>query len=98
MSKSRLETFSDGVFAIAITLLVLTIAQPNDYQHLARQLADRSPALAAYAVSFLVIGIMSLNHASIGIALINAYLCLAVHALLAVYYALDPLSRRAAMS
>jgi succinate dehydrogenase/fumarate reductase cytochrome b subunit len=33
---------------------------------------------------------------TIGIAFISAYACLAFHALLAVYYALDPLSRRAA--
>jgi uncharacterized membrane protein len=62
MSKARLETFSDGVFAIAITLLVLTIAQPNDYTNLAHDLRRRWPSLAAYVVSFIVIGIMWLNH------------------------------------
>jgi uncharacterized membrane protein len=65
MSKSRLETFSDGVFAIAITLLVLTIAQPSSYRDLSRQLWERWPSLAAYVVSFMVIGIMWLNHHSI---------------------------------
>ncbi len=62
MSKERLETFSDGVFAIAITLLVLTIAQPSHYSNLAHQLGTRWPSLAAYVVSFVVIGIMWLNH------------------------------------
>jgi len=65
MSKERLETFSDGVFAIAITLLVLTIAQPNQYTGLARELRKRWPSLAAYVVSFAVIGIMWLNHHTI---------------------------------
>jgi uncharacterized membrane protein len=196
VNKSRLEAFSDGVFAIAITLLVLTIAQPTNYRHLGDQLADRWPSFAAYGVSFSVIGIMWLNHHSIfthfarvdrafvylnllllltvvfipyptaifgealkrgegeevaavfysvamaanafcwaalwlyasrgrrllddafpeserttatvlftigtvmytlsvGVAFVNAYACLAFHALLAIYYALDPLSRRA---
>jgi uncharacterized membrane protein len=199
MSKERVETLSDGVFAIAITLLVLTIAQPDRYSDLAQQLADRWPAFAAYVVSFAVIGIMWFNHHSIfahfervdrgfvylnllllmtivfipyptgifgqalrkgegaqtaavfysvvmtvnafawsalwvyasrgrrllspdfpeaqrgvatvlftigsalytitiGVAFISAYACLAFHAILAVYYALDPLSRRAARS
>ena len=62
MSKSRLETFSDGVFAIAITLLVLTIAQPSNYHKLGHQLWDQWPELIAYVVSFVVIGIMWLNH------------------------------------
>ena len=62
VNKVRVEAFSDGVFAIAITLLVLTIAQPSDYSKLARQLLDRWPSLAAYVVSFLIIGIMWLNH------------------------------------
>lgn len=65
MSKERLETFSRGIFASAITLLVLTIAQPRDYSHLARDLANGWPSYAAYAVSFAVIGIMWLNHHSI---------------------------------
>lgn len=196
MSKSRVEMLSDGIFAIAITLLVLTIPPPTDYRHLGHELANRWPSLAAYAVSFGVIGIMWLNHhsvfgnfarvdrglfylnlallmtivflpyptgvlgealrrgegarvaavaysvtmtvnayawgavwlyasgrrrllepefpedrragatlaftvgtilytLSIGVALLNAYACLAFHGLLAVYYALDPLSRRA---
>jgi len=199
LNKSRVEAFSDGVFAIAITLLVLTIAQPGagGYADLGHQLLERWPSLAAYAVSFLVIGIMWLNHhtvfsnlervdrglfywnllllmtvvfipyptavfgealrlghgtrtaavfysavmtvnalmwsglwlhasigrrllrrdfpeaqravstymftggsllyaASIGVALLNAYLCLAFHGVLALYYAFDPISRRLA--
>jgi len=64
MNKARVETFSDGVFAIAITLLVLTIAQPgtHDYTDLRRALLGRWPSLAAYGVSFVVIGIMWVNH------------------------------------
>ncbi|HZB97993.1 MAG TPA: TMEM175 family protein [Candidatus Sulfotelmatobacter sp.] len=65
MNKGRIEAFSDGVFAIAITLLILTIAPPDNYRDLPHQLADRLPSLAAYVVSFTVIGIMWLNHHSI---------------------------------
>jgi uncharacterized membrane protein len=65
MSKSRVEAFSDGVFAIAITLLVLTIAQPSNYRNLGHELATRWPSLAAFVVSFAVIGIMWLNHHSV---------------------------------
>lgn len=65
MSKTRLESLSDGVFAIAITLLVLTIAQPSNYHNLGHQLANRWPSFAAYVVSFAVIGIMWLNHHSV---------------------------------
>ena len=62
MGKGRLEAFSDGVFAIAITLLVLTIPQPDNYRQLGDTLAKQWPAYAAYVVSFAVIGIMWLNH------------------------------------
>ena len=62
VGNARLEAFSDGVFAIAITLLVLTIPTPNDFRHLGDALTDQWPAYAAYLVSFAVIGIMWLNH------------------------------------
>ena len=67
MTKNRMEAFSDGVFAIAITLLVLTISVPSssDYLHLGNELGRRWPSLAAYLVSFAVLGIMWVNHHSI---------------------------------
>jgi uncharacterized membrane protein len=65
MSTSRLEAFSDGVFAIAITLLVLdlhiTNAPPG---HLAHALAKEWPHYATFVVSFLTIGIIWVNHHS----------------------------------
>ena len=65
MNKTRVEAVSDGIFAIAITLLVLTISEPDDYSHLASQLGHRWPSLAAYVVSFAIIGIMWFNHHSV---------------------------------
>ena len=65
MNKTRVEAFSDGVFAIAITLLVLTVAQPRSYRDLAHELGTQWPSLAAYIVSFAVIGIMWINHHSV---------------------------------
>ena len=62
MNRGRVEAFSDGVFAIAITLLVLTIAQPTNYDMLRHQLWERWPALSAYVVTFMVIGIEWVNH------------------------------------
>jgi uncharacterized membrane protein len=69
MSTNRMEAFSDGVFAVAITLLVLDIAVPDPTHtagglHLARALlaADQWPHYVAYAVSFLTIGIIWINH------------------------------------
>jgi uncharacterized membrane protein len=62
VSKARLETLSDGIFAIAMTLLVLTIAQIGNYRNLAHELGGLWPSLAAYVVSFGVIGVMWLNH------------------------------------
>ena len=66
-STTRLEAFSDGVFAIAITLLVLEIRLPPEaeIEHgggLARTLLGLWPSYAGYAVSFITIGIMWANH------------------------------------
>src|SRR5919198_5010225 len=61
MKTNRLEAFSDGVFAVAITLLVLEIAVPTG-DDLWRQLKDEWPSFAAFAVSFWVIGIIWVNH------------------------------------
>lgn len=58
----RVETFSDGVFAIAITLLVLGIAVPEPDEPLVGALVDQWPSFLAYVVSFLTIGIMCVNH------------------------------------
>ncbi|MCW7944600.1 hypothetical protein AAW14_21965 [Streptomyces hygroscopicus] len=62
--SSRVEAFSDGVFAIAITLLILEIKVPKVGEHggLWHALGAQWPSYAAYVVSFLVIGIMWVNH------------------------------------
>ena len=66
MSTARLEAFSDGVIAVAITLLVLNIQVPplaDTRQHgLAGALGRNWPVYAAYVTSFLTIGIIWINH------------------------------------
>jgi len=60
---ARLEAFSDGVFAIAITLLILEIRVPDHSTvPLAQSLLQIWPSYAGYAVSFLTILIMWINH------------------------------------
>ena len=60
---SRVEAFSDGVFAIAITLLVLEITiEPDQYAHLARALVNEWPAYLAYVTSFLTVGSVWIAH------------------------------------
>ena len=62
-SPGRLEAFSDGVLAIAITLLVLEIKiEPSEFDHLWRALADEWPSYLAYVTSFLTIGAVWLAH------------------------------------
>lgn len=61
MTKNRLEAFSDGVFAVAITLLVLELNVPAG-DHLWHQLKGEWPSFAAFFVSFWVIGIIWVNH------------------------------------
>jgi uncharacterized membrane protein len=63
MSMTRLETFADGVFAIAATLLVLNVDVPDLGGHsLAHELVRLWPAYVGYAVSFATIGIIWVNH------------------------------------
>src|SRR3712207_3595730 len=63
LSAGRLAAFSDGVFAIAITLLVLEISVPPGAQDdLLGALLDQWPSYLAYAVSFATIGGIWLAH------------------------------------
>jgi len=62
---ARLEAFSDGVFAVAITLLVLDLKVPpadEASKRLGTAMLDQWPAYLAYAGSFLSILIMWVNH------------------------------------
>jgi uncharacterized membrane protein len=60
---SRTEAFSDGVFAIAITLLVLDLSVPADsFDHLTDAILDQWPSYLAYVTSFLTIGGIWLAH------------------------------------
>ena len=65
MSPARTEAFSDGVFSIAATLLVLDLKVPAANGDLLSALAHLWPAYASYAVSFLTIGIIWMNHHTI---------------------------------
>ena len=57
---ARFETFSDGVFAIAATLLVLEFSVSGD--DLGHELLHIWPSYLAYVTSFLTIGIIWMNH------------------------------------
>jgi uncharacterized membrane protein len=59
---ARIEAFSDGVFAIAITLLILEIKVPGPTADLGRQLLRQWPSFVAFLISFAFIGIMWINH------------------------------------
>jgi uncharacterized membrane protein len=59
----RVEAFSDGVFAIAITLLVLDIQiDPSEFDHLGTALAHEWPAYLAYITSILTVGSVWIAH------------------------------------
>lgn len=61
---ARIEAFSDGVFAIAITLLILELQVPPQTPHggLRSALINLWPSYLAFLASFMTIGIMWLNH------------------------------------
>ena len=64
---TRLEAFSDGIFAIAITLLILEVRVPEAHSapELTRALMAQWPSYTGYVLSFLIIGIMWSNHSHI---------------------------------
>ena len=63
MPTNRVEAFSDGVFAIAITLLIIDVRPPHSASaELAGDLVSIWPSYAAYVVSFAIIGIIWVNH------------------------------------
>jgi uncharacterized membrane protein len=63
VETTRLETFADGVFAIAATLLILDVHRASG--SVAQGLVHAWPSYAAYALSFLTIGIVWVNHHSV---------------------------------
>ena len=60
--RGRLEAFSDGVFAIAVTLLILEVKVSDEGGSLAQRLQHAWPTYVAYLISFAVIAIMWINH------------------------------------
>ncbi|MCO6006355.1 TMEM175 family protein [Actinoallomurus purpureus] len=62
IAPGRLAAFSDGVIAIAATLLILEVKPPTAEEEVWPALRHEWPALAVYAVSFLVIGIAWIHH------------------------------------
>jgi TMEM175 potassium channel family protein len=60
MSTSRIEAFSDGVIAIIVTIMVLQLTMPA--QPTLAALLRQTPIFLSYALSFLVVAIMWVNH------------------------------------
>ncbi|MCJ7445528.1 MAG: TMEM175 family protein [Methanotrichaceae archaeon] len=65
LPKVRLDAFADGVFAIAITLLVLDLPVPEVSEDIIRPLMEAWPEFLAYMISFAFIGGIWISHASI---------------------------------
>ena len=67
MDKGRLEAFSDGVFSIAMTLLIFNIkvpelAQPVSDSALMQSIIDLVPHVAVFFITFAVLSVMWINH------------------------------------
>jgi uncharacterized membrane protein len=65
VETARVEAFSDGVFAIAVTLLILNVSVHHSGGSLGHDLLRLWPSYLAYGVSFVTIGIMWVNHHTI---------------------------------
>lgn len=62
LTTTRAESFSDGVLAIAVTLLVLQLGTGHGGGTLAHRLSQQWPLFLSYLISFLNIGTVWLNH------------------------------------
>ena len=66
LSKPRLEALTDGIFAVAMTLLVIELKVPDrtglDVARLAQALADQLPTFIAWIISFYVLAIFWFSH------------------------------------
>lgn len=62
MSRGRLEAFSDGVFAIVVTLLVLDLHEPMGDESVFGAIGRQWPQLAVYVAAFLMVGVWWVNH------------------------------------
>ena len=62
MGPSRLHALIDGVFAIALTLLVLDLPKPQHSTQLVHDLLRQWPSYVAYLVSFVTLGILWIEH------------------------------------
>jgi uncharacterized membrane protein len=60
MNKNRLEAFSDGVLAIIITIMVLSLKVPHDPTW--KSYLDAYPVFASYALSYLLVGLYWSSH------------------------------------
>lgn len=96
MDRGRLEAFSDGVFAVAITLLALDLTLPGPgHGSLTGQLGTHKFAFVAYLISFLTIGIIWVNHHAVVtmIAVVNRTL-LFLNLVLLFFVVLIPFATR----
>src|SRR5262249_1039227 len=62
MTKNRLEAFSDGVFAIVITLLILDVRFPADKPLTVKTLLGMAPHASAFVLSFVIVGVYWVSH------------------------------------
>ena len=62
MSKHRLESFSDGVFAIVITLLILNVHLDRQRELTLKALGELTPDIVAFVLSFVIVGVYWVSH------------------------------------
>ena len=62
MSKHRLESFSDGVFAIVITLLILNVHLDRQRELTLKALGELMPDIVAFVLSFVIVGVYWVSH------------------------------------